>query len=369
MSQRTIALAVVGILIIACVGIGAYMAMDGNDDEKDGIEVTDLRGRVVTIPDDIDKIVCLSAGSVRLAAYLDATDMIVGVDDFDKGLKGPSPDTPRWSHATYRLAFDTTEVTCVGSESNYKAIMETGAQLIITSKVDVGEIDQIQKNTGIPTIGIIAEGQVNVDDKEFRDNINLLGKALGKEQRAKQLLDGIDSMVNELEGYASKTDNDKKAYIGGMFYMMEGDFYKTSGNYIPFDLAGIKNTMPAMDGNPYNTDAKSIAEAGADYIFVDSINGYSSKPLFDKNKDVFSDLGAVKDGNIYSTFSYKFYGTNWESELMNAYYIGSIVNPDEYKYDVEEKVNAVLDLFYPDTDITMSDLAEKQGPGASKLDW
>ena len=80
-------------------------------------------------------------------------------------------------------------------------------------------------------------------------------------------------------------------------------------------------------------------------------------------------MDAVKNNNMYSTLVYKYYGTNWESELMNAYYIGSILDPEIYNFNIEEKCNEILSLFYPGSDIDYQKVMEKQSPGYSQLDW
>ena len=47
--------------------------------------ITDRRGRQVEIPNQVNTIVCLGSGAPRIAAYLQVTDRMIGVEDCDTG--------------------------------------------------------------------------------------------------------------------------------------------------------------------------------------------------------------------------------------------------------------------------------------------
>lgn len=368
MNNKTVIIALVVVFIVAAAAV-AIVVVNNNNGNNEPTEktITDARGRTVTVPNSVDKVVCLSAGSVRLVSYVAGVDRIVGIDSMDAKASG-SP--ANYYFATYRCAFDIESLTNVGSEENQKAIMETGAQVIITSKEDVGVLNTLQEQTGIPVVAVNAEGNVTVSDDTFRQNIRIVSKVMGTEKRGEDLIKGADNILAELNGYASKVTQKDRTYIGGMFYMMKGGLTMTTGLYLPFTLGGATNAMPDTNkGNPYQTDIKGISESDAKYMFIDCMTNNSSKTMFEENKETLSVLDAVKNGDIYSLFAYKYYGTNWESELYNAYYIGSLLHPDIYKYDVTEKVNMVLNLFYPDTGLNCAKLTEKQQPGLVKLDW
>ena len=354
------------VIILAAVVVGVVVSQNNNNTPTEKT-VVDARGRTVTVPSNVDKVVCLSAGSVRLVSYIAGIDNIVGVDSMDSGAKG-SP--ANYYFATYRCAYDIKALTDVGSKENQKAIIETGAQVIFSSKEDTGVLDTLQKQTGIPVVAVNAEGNVTIKDKEFKDNIKIVAKVMGKEKRGDDLLNGINTMVSEIDGYAKKVTSKADCYVGGMFYMMKGDLTMTTGNYLPFDMVSARNTMPDINnGNPYQTDIKGIVDSDAEFMFIDCMTNAVSKEMFEENRDTLSVLDAVANGDIYSLFAYKYYGTNWESELYNAYYIGSVLYGDVFDYNVKDKINSVLELFYPDTGLNYDSLAQKQSPGTVKLDW
>lgn len=355
------------IIIVAAAGAWYVLNNDGSDDSGSEGTVTDMLGRQVEIPDGVDSIVCLSAGSVRLACYMGAYDMIVGIDNMDSGSTG-SP--ANYYMATYRIAYDIDSITNVGSEENYRAIIETGADVIFTSITEASDVDTLQENTGIPVVAISAAGNIDVDDAEFDSNVALMGEVLGKQDRANELISAKNALLEELRGYEADSSINADCYVGGMFYMMEGGFLRTTGNYASFDYTNANNVMPdTNNGNPYDTTARELAESGAEYIFVDVMTYSSSQSTFSEYRSVLQELPAVADGNMYSTMVFKYYGTNWEAELINAYYIGSVIDPETYDFDLEEKINQILDVFFPGSSIDYGSLVQYQQHSFEQLSW
>ncbi len=123
--------------------------------------------------------------------------------------------------------------------------------VIFWTTEDRDKLNSLQTSTNIPVIGLNAQGEITVTDDSFAQNINILGKALQREDRAKQLLNGINSIKDDLNSYASQVKDKVKSYIGGMMYFQNGDLLNTTGNYLPFTLGGVYNCMPYMDGRPY----------------------------------------------------------------------------------------------------------------------
>ncbi|MDO5837538.1 MAG: ABC transporter substrate-binding protein [Methanomassiliicoccales archaeon] len=360
--NKLIALFAVAIVVIA--GVVIFTADNSKDDGD--FTVTDMRGRTVSIPSNVDKIVCLSAGSLRLVEYLGAADMVVGIDKEDSNVSKPT-----YYKGTYHIAFDVKDIANVGNEENFKAIKDTGAQVIISSATEASKLDDLQDKTGIPVVGIDAGGNRGVASDELSKNLKLLGKVLDKSDRADQLTNYIKDTIKTMEDLSKKSTviKDAKCYLGGMFFYMKGGLYKTTGNLDPFSILGANNVMPFKEGNPYDTKVQEVVIANPNYMFIDSITIDATKKQFDDDKELLKNVDAVKEGKIYSLFVDRFYGINWESELMNLYYIGSVLDPKVFDYNVDEKMQSVLDMFYPGIGLKLSDIKDKQGPGVGVLDW
>lgn len=370
MQRKTAVYVVIAIMAIAAVSGAVYYLNDDRSDNDGGpLTVTDVLGRTVTLPAEVTKIVCLSAGSVRLVTYFgsEAVDRIVGIDSYDAGT---TANPSNYDMATYRLAYDLRGIANVGSEDNYKDIIATGAQVIITSKTSAADVETIQTNTGITVVAVSADGSIDVDEAGFEQDIRLVGQVLGMDARAQTLLDGIAALGQELSDCRAAMQTSATCYVGGMFYFMKGGLYMTTGSYYPFVVTGATNTMPdSNNGNPYQTDKKALMEAGADYLFIDGMTLTASSATFAADRaDLSTTVNAVQDGNIYATWAYKYYGTNWENELVNAFFIGAVLDPTAFSYDVTEKAQAILDLFFPDAGLTVAAVAAQQGE-MTRLAW
>ena len=60
-----------------------------NDDNKTNDEtrvVTDACGREVTIPETVKSVICVGVGSLRFTTYMDALDLLVGVEENELGV-------------------------------------------------------------------------------------------------------------------------------------------------------------------------------------------------------------------------------------------------------------------------------------------
>ena len=97
----------IGILAVCAIVIAgaAYVVLHNNNGHG---SVTDVRGRTIDIPAEVDSVVCIAAGSVRLVEYMGAADLIVGVDAAESKTSSGS-----FYEATYRIAYDVSSKTVV----------------------------------------------------------------------------------------------------------------------------------------------------------------------------------------------------------------------------------------------------------------
>jgi hypothetical protein len=65
---------------------------------------------------------------------------------------------------------------------------------------------------------------------------------------------------------------------------------------------------------------------------------------------------------------YKNWGTNWVNQMINVYYVASIVHKTDTVFDwtFENKANEIIQLFYPGTTVTYSELAGAQAGGVCR---
>ncbi|MBE6518937.1 MAG: hypothetical protein E7Z70_05295 [Thermoplasmata archaeon] len=360
MNQKVIAIIAVIIIAVAAVGVAAVVL--SNDDDSGDRIITDIRGREVSIPQDVKKIVCVSAGALRMVSYFDI-DRVVGIDSMDKGTTG-SP--ANYDLATYRVAYANKieNMIDVGGASSFKEISETGADVIFTTTEGVETLNDIQNKTGIPVIGLRAEVYFDLDSiQTFSKQMRLIGQVLKMNDRAEELVKGINDLFTELETYKlSATDADlKKSYVCGLMTGMTGNFYKTTGHFLPFSTTVGLNIAPDIAQSPYIINQKDIIDQDPAYIFVDISNYASCMSTMKTDKDTLGDVSAIQNGNVYTLLPYKYYNTNYENEFIDCFAVGKVLAPSIYDFDLEKKANEIFQLFFPGTTMTLSSYAAAIG--------
>ncbi len=351
--------------ILLLLGIAAGLSAG------DSFTVTDMRGRSVTVPGEIDSIIALGAGSLRLISCLDGADRIIAVEDQGHGREKTVHDF--FFLATYRLAFPgLRELPDIGSAENHEGIIAAAPDIIISSTVDVSQLDQLQAILGIPVFAIDADVELQ-DTEVFFHQLRTLGKVLGREARADELVQGIDAVLKDLEKRADLVEKPKRAYAGGMMFFGPADLLRTTGDYLPFDLTGTENVMPtspAGNRQPYMTSLEALIAASPDYAFIDAANINLSRSGFMTRREVLEEqVPAFGNREVYTNLVYKYYGTNWENQLINVYHSGKVLYPLLFEdVSVEEKAEEIWKLFFGQP-LDYHSVIKQQKAGPGRVNW
>jgi iron complex transport system substrate-binding protein len=350
----------IAIVIIAAIGV-IYILTNKGENKESETTVTDALGRTVNVPEQIDSVYCLGACSLRLVSYFDAVEKVQAIET--AGTFNTRDDQ------TYYLINKAKFSTLPQVADTAEAILALNPSVIITSLAeDTAAADNLQTQTSIPVYVINADLEFG---EPFYNQITSLGTLFGEQNRATELNNGIAQMISDITSKTT-TASAKSAYACGMFYYGGASFLKGSGNYLPFDYSKVTNAIaPAANGQPYVITLETLIAANPDYIFIDSIGlsgAIDSINEYISTNTGLSDVSAVKNNEIYSTMIYKCYGTNWDNQLVNAYYVASIMNGELYSWNFEDKANQIIELFYPGTAMTYSDIvAGQSGSGCSKV--
>jgi iron complex transport system substrate-binding protein len=358
--NKVYAILAIAIVIITAISV-VYLLTNKGDNEELKTTVIDALGRTVNIPEQIDSVYCLGACSLRLVSYFDAVEKVQAIET--AGTFNTRDDQ------TYYLINKAKFSTLPQVADTAEAILALNPSVIITSLAeDTAAADNLQTQTSIPVYVINADLEFG---EAFYNQITSLGTLFSEQDRAAELNGGIAQMISDITSKATLAST-KSAYACGMFYYGGASFLKGSGNYLPFDYSKVTNAIePAANGQPYVITLETLIAADPDYIFIDSIglsSAIDSINEYISTNTGLSDVSAVKNNNIYSTMVYKCYGTNWDNQLVNAYYVASIMNGELYSWNFEDKANDVIELFYQGTSMIYSDIAAGQsGSGCSTV--
>ena len=137
-------------------------------DEAPAIRVvTDSFGREVTIPAQVQTVVCTGSGALRMVSYLQCTDLLVGVEDTDKEYE---ISTLRdYAHVNHELFASLPSIGKGGGTGNTAYIEELiGLQPdVILSGYNEEALEELAQATGIPCVSIRARS-INFIDESTR---------------------------------------------------------------------------------------------------------------------------------------------------------------------------------------------------------
>jgi iron complex transport system substrate-binding protein len=224
----------------------------------------------------------------------------------------------------------------------------------------------------IPVFAVNADIEL-YDPQQFYQQLRKLGKVLDKQNRAEELIEGIDAALSDIESRTARVENPERAYAGGMMFYGPADLLRTTGDYLPFDLTGSKNVMPGNPANnrqPYMTSLEDLIAAAPDYAFIDAANVNLSKSGFMQHRNVLEErVPAFAKRQVYTTLVYKYYGTNWENQLINVYYVGKVLYPELYSdIEIEEKAEEIWKLFFNES-LDYDSVVSRQKTGLGRVDW
>lgn len=311
--------------------------------------ITDGYGRNVVIPSNPDKIICSGSGCLRYVVYLGAQDKVIGVDSIEK--KAQSPEGRAYSIANPQFASLPLSGEMRGKDDPEK-IIGIGPQVVFksgsTTSMNVtsaAEADTLQNKTGIPVIGFpYGSLRTPAEKADMYRSLRLMGKTLGKDTRAEELIAYIDATTADLERRTKDipADQQKTVYIGGVSAAGAHGIISTEPAYPPFLWVHAKN-IAAQSGSQHADISKEVIVSGdPEYLFIDvgttqMDNEGAIGEL--KTNPAYSGLKAVKNGNVYGVLPYNFYSTNYETVLADSYYIGKVLYPDRFA-DVDPKQKA-----------------------------
>ncbi len=330
------------VMIMIMIGIGTCQALEFQQ------QVIDLAGRRVTVSRRIDRIVALGPGTLRLVAYLQAVDKVVGIEQVEQ--RNTVFFLRPYAVVTAER-LKTLPVVAPGGAGklpDMEQLMACRPQLILCIGLDVAQVENLQQKTRIPVL-FLSYGELGVLRQEAIESIRLLGNVLGKEERAARLIDFIGFVRRDLRQRVQSTRDGGRStvYFGGIAYKGGQGLTSTEAGYFPGRLVRARNVadFTKRSGHLF-IDPEQLRFWNPDMVFIDA----SSLPMimddFQHNRAFYRLLKAVKSGNVFSLLPYNQYNTNIEIALANAYFIGRQIFPDVFAdFDMVEKRRQIFQLF------------------------
>lgn len=336
---------------------GDTAAEDTQSAETDAAEtaagtrlITDSEGREVEIPEKVESIVCLNVGALRYTCYMQAQDLVIGVEDYEK----EQSISRGYNYVNFELFQD---LPVVGNNGEHypEEIISADPDVIVMSAYDDSDADSLQEKTGIPVV--VVPGSDSMMDEGAYETFRIMGELYGKEDRAQELLDYMDSIKEDLETRTADVAEEDKltAYVAGVSYKGAHGFEGTEAGYGPFAAINAKNLADETgQTGPFDIDPEQVLAWDPDVIFVD-FNGLDLvNEDYASNPEYYEQLTAVQEGRVYSQISFRSSASNLDTALADTYYAASVLYPEQFAdVDPEEKAAEIFEMllgenFYED---------------------
>ena len=195
--------------------------------------------------------------------------------------------------------------------------------------------------------------------------MRIFASVVGAEERCEEVLSYIDECKADLR---TRTDGvpaeDKpRAYTGAVTFNGRHGFAFTYVNFPPFDAINALNVADTLreeqvgeavsqareagtayiSNDGFEVDPEMVMEWDPDIIFLDPGNMDLVNAEYAANPSYFRSLRAVRDGEVYTMPSTNSAGPNITYLLMNAYYAGTVLFPDEFSdVDFRSKASEIM---------------------------
>lgn len=290
--------------------------------------LVDQLGRPVRIPERVQRIVPLG-GATRFVVYLQATDLIVGVEAMET--RQP-PSAARPYNLASRQKLQHLPVVGEGRQKqlNIESLMAVRPDLIITTDDDRGQADRLQRQTGIPVFVLDYGGTGVLDLQKTRQALHVMGQILGCEARTQALLAYIDRLQQELSHRVTST-SPERVYVGAVSYRGNHGITSTDTRYFPLTAAGGVNLAStlAIKGHLF-IDREQLLAWNPSILLVDAVGLDLVRADVSRNRSFYRQLAAVRTKRTYVTMPYNQYHTNTELALANSWLIAKILHPQQF---------------------------------------
>ncbi|MDD4564612.1 MAG: ABC transporter substrate-binding protein [Eubacteriales bacterium] len=329
------------VLVLVLSGCASGPAFDSEADNSKTRTVTDVYGRQVEIPADIETIAAIG-GAARILTYAGCSDKLIGVTDMDKQNVSAMPYT-----VVNAEHFDS--IASVGSggssDTTYIEELVTLSPDIIIGLTDEDTLKNVADKTGIPTIGIYPEGMF---DESFYAALELIGEIMGTQENSAEVINNIKGWQKDLNDRTKNIADAGKpsVYTGAVSFRGAHGFEGTYAEYPPFTAVNAKNVVDETGkSGALLIDLEQVTVWDPDIIFLNPANMNLVNEDYEKNKMFYDNLTAVQKGEVYSQISYNYNWTNMEIAIADAYYAGKIIFPEQFSdIDPIEKADEIFNV-------------------------
>ena len=313
----------------------------GDSQEAETREITDMAGRTMTIPTEIDSV--FSTGPVAaISLYTIAPDRLLGwnyeLNDIEKSIILDEYETlPNFG---------------MGDSVNYEAVIEANPTIALNvgtiNDAMISDCDDLSEKLGVPVIAV--DGDLESAPEAYR----FLGDLFGVEDDAEKLAAYAEETFDDIANMNVPEEEKVRIYYGNGEDSLETAPAGSSHADI-IDMVNAVNVadLELGDGSRVQISAEQLLAWDPDVIIVNgepksNMSGSSAAEAILNNPD-YASLKAVQNQQVYGTPNAPF---SWvdrppgPNRIIGIRWLSGLIYPDYLNFDVDEEVKEFFSLFY-----------------------
>lgn len=304
-------------------------------------EITDMAGRTVVVPDEIETVFS-SSTVTAIFMYTLAPDKLLGwnyeLNELEKSIiLEEYHDLPNFG---------------MGDSINYEAVIAADPTIavnvgIINDKM-ISDCDKLSKSLGVPVVAV--DGDLSASAEAYR----FMGELLGEEEQAEKLASYAEKTFADIEKMEVPEDKKVRIYYGNGEDSLETAPAGSAHGQI-IDMVNAVNVadLEMGEGSRVQISAEQLLAWDPDVIVVNGepkadTSGASAAEAILANPD-YASLKAVQDQQVYGTPNTPF---SWmdrpmgPNRIVGIRWLSGLIYPEYLNYNVDEEVKEFFDLFY-----------------------
>lgn len=318
---KLISISAVVILIISALFVAgcSYKNLQNANEQ-----ITDFNGRNVPYPKNVEKIATVGSAA-RSVVYAGATDKLVAITEMDR------PTVLRPYTLVEPELFSQLPTTSEGNHLNNtnidkEKLLEINPDVIFSSR-NKNECENLQNELGIPVIGVGFQDEIILNDLWM--SLKIIGQVCNTVEIANQKIGYLKIIIEEAQKCWGITG--PSVYRGAINYRGSKDLTGTYSHYCVYEAIQANNVADREDiEGAYDTSLEQILTWNPDYIFMDYENKNKVEDQINNNPNVFSQLKAFKNSNVYFVPPFNSNGTNVEYGICEMFLTAKTLYPSIY---------------------------------------
>ena len=348
MKKRSFVLLALTLFTALCADGGRPAAAQDQPAAAAPYTVTDITGREIAFAEVPKKVLALGHGALQQYAYICGADRLAGIEETAKN--GHSLTGQSVHHAYPELR----KLQVVGKggpkfSPDYEQIAYQEPDVVFMAYNNTREeLDELQKKLNVPVVGIGAGMKGTIFGDDAYRTFEIIGKTMRAEKRAAAVVQFMKSAQEDLKKrVADVPENGATVYIGGCSFRGAQGILSTKSHVDLLTTVKAKNVMDKLTKSvSVVIDKEKLLDLEPDVIILDLSGEALLAEDMKADPGFYRALKAFRNRKAYAIMPCFTYGMNYDTAILDVYYIGKVVHADRFAdVDLERKAEEIYTAF------------------------